>query len=65
MRKGFAYHDNKCSYGYMVLCDDCKSNAPSHVDVSKHIGYPPALGKEMPCEMCKRKVVLSHDMESE
>jgi hypothetical protein len=47
-----AYPDSKCAYGYMVVCDACKPNAPKHVDTANPIMKPPAVNKTMPCEMC-------------
>lgn len=58
MRDLFAYHDNKCSWGYMLLCNDCRDKAPKHVDVSSALGQPPALGKVMSCEICKKKGIV-------
>lgn len=54
----FAYHDNKCKWGYMLLCNNCKDKAPSHVDVSSPLGHVPGLGKEMNCEICKKKGIV-------
>lgn len=45
------YEDSKCHYGYMTVCDICKPNAPSHVNLDKRVlGFP-----EVKCEMCGRE----------
>jgi hypothetical protein len=49
-----AYTDSKCVYGYMVLCEECRTHAPKHVDASEPI-QPPYRIKNYECEMCKGK----------
>jgi len=45
------YLDSKCAWGYITLCDDCRSKAPRHVDTNHPIkDYLPADH----CEICKR-----------
>lgn len=53
-----AYPDSKCTYGYMVLCDRCRPDAPHYVAKDSPLSYPPNVGKAQQCEMCKRQGVL-------
>jgi hypothetical protein len=45
------YEDSKCEWGYMTVCDNCKPNAPRHVNISREVMAFPAVE----CEMCKSK----------
>jgi hypothetical protein len=58
MPKMFAYPDSKCTWGYMTVCDKCLTNAPKHVDRTKPIVSPPAVGKAQICELCRRMFIL-------
>jgi hypothetical protein len=46
------YPDSKCAWGYMTLCEECKSKAPKWVDVEHPIKeYLPSDR----CELCNHK----------
>lgn len=53
-----AYPDSRCTFGYMTVCPTCKPLAPPHVDTSRPLVNPPAVGKRQPCEICKRQFAL-------
>lgn len=53
------YPDSKCTWGYMTLCDKCKSKAPRHVDIEHPID---PLKEYLPsdrCEICGRRGVIT------
>lgn len=50
----YAYVDNKCSWGYMLVCDSCRTRAPLHVDISRPIVNPPRCGTRQRCEICSK-----------